>query len=54
MDPDACLQLIHEHLDSLRGGDEDAREEAIEALRNLADWLQKGGFAPQTTWVPAE
>jgi hypothetical protein len=54
MDPDACLALVHEHLDALRDGDEDARDEAIEALRNLADWLQKGGFAPRTFYVPAE
>lgn len=54
MDPDACLAIIHENLNALRSGDEDAREEAIEALRNLADWLQKGGFAPRTAYIPAE
>ena len=51
MDPDACLLLIHEHLESLRAGDEDAREEAVDALRNLADWLEKGGFAARTVYV---
>jgi len=54
MDPDACLALIHEHLDALRNGDDDAREEAIEALRNLADWLKKGGFPPKTIYVASK
>lgn len=54
MDPDACFTLIHERLDALRNGDEDAREEAIEALRDLADWLDKGGFPPQTVFVASE
>lgn len=54
MGPDACLALIHEHLQALRDGDEDAREDAVEALRNLASWLQKGGFPPKTTYVVSE
>ena len=54
MDPDACLVLIHEHLNALRNGDEDAREEAIEALRALAEWLEKGGFPPRTVFVNSD
>lgn len=54
MDPDACLLLIHERLRALRGGDEDARTEAVEALRSLTAWLEKGGFPPRVVFVPAE
>ena len=35
-------------------GDEDARDEAVEALRDLADWLEKGGFPPRTAFVASE
>jgi hypothetical protein len=40
MDPTACLDLILSDLV------ERNREEAIDGLRNLADWLERGGFFP--------
>lgn len=47
MDPNACLHLI---LDSLASSHEDSdREEVVEALRNLATWLEQYGFLPDVT-----
>lgn len=54
MDPDSCLTRIHDALESLRRGNKEAREEAIEALRALATWLERGGFPPQKAFVPAD
>jgi hypothetical protein len=55
MDPTQCLIDILGALDGCQGPDDaDSqeskarnREEAIEGLLNLAEWLQKGGFAPK-------
>jgi hypothetical protein len=60
MDPDACLELIHGSLAELREilGEPDAdsesveyaRDDVVESLRNLADWIVKGGFPPKGVW----
>lgn len=49
MDPDQCLREILELLEDLRGGDDNARDEAAEKLEALANWLRRGGFPPDTT-----
>jgi hypothetical protein len=48
IDPDACwltlcatLRALHEHPE-----DQEARDDAVQLLRNLAAWLDHGGFAP--------
>jgi len=41
MDPDACLQA------TLTALAEEEGTEAIEGLRNLAEWIAKGGFFPE-------
>jgi hypothetical protein len=52
VDPNACLDRILENLADLHtivtGGEIDLgeREESIHALRELADWLERGGFPP--------
>lgn len=51
MDPNACLARILESLEDLRDGNEDARDDAVEALRDLAEWLARGGFPPRATYV---
>jgi len=43
MDPTACLKRF---LDA--SADQD-RDEAMEALAELGDWLNMGGFLPQVT-----
>ena len=49
MDPTACwqsiLQLIREAQQT--APDDADRELLIDDLRNLADWLEKGGFYPK-------
>lgn len=40
MDPTACLER------ALRAMDEENRAEAVDALRELAHWLDRGGFYP--------
>lgn len=45
MDPDACLLRI---LEAFRAQD---RNEAIEAMEDLAEWLRRGGFMPRPGWV---
>ena len=42
MDPDKVLDRLFEAIESFDGG----REEAIEALYSLANWLEKDGFFP--------
>ena len=51
MDPDACLREALEAMCGLRDGDEDSREVAVERLRALALWLERGGFAPTREYV---
>jgi hypothetical protein len=50
MDPDKCLLDILELLDGCSGLDKEAmernREEAISRIRDLTEWLRKGGFPP--------
>lgn len=45
MDPTACLTEALEALDAI-GDDPGERQTAIERLRGLADWLERGGFPP--------
>lgn len=45
MDPTAALALILEGLEPCEDKDW-APGETVEALRNLADWLERGGFRP--------
>ena len=48
MDPNQCWQEILELLTSLqKKEDEGSRSELVEHLRNLADWIAKGGFVPR-------
>ena len=52
MDPDACMREIVLCLATLREVDDPAvRAELVEHLRNLAKWLERGGFPPQGTYV---
>ena len=53
MDPKATLQRI---LDLLVDGDhpEVVRDELEEALRDLADWVAKGGAIPELELIPAD
>lgn len=47
MDPNVLLNRINDGLYALNFGFDDAdREETVEDLRNLASWLEKGGYAP--------
>lgn len=48
MDPNATLRALLEALDACAKDSEtlDDRENAVDLARNLADWLEKGGFAP--------
>jgi hypothetical protein len=57
MDPQACLVEILQNFSP--AGTEKDREDTIEKLRALADWLEKGGFFPEAHiatptgyWVP--
>lgn len=48
MDPTATLDDILYVLFKLnQDNDPHFRETAVEQLRNLANWLEKGGFAPK-------
>lgn len=52
MDPDACMKEIVSCLAALREEDDLAvRAELVEHLRNLAKWLERGGFPPRGTYV---
>lgn len=52
MDPNATLRLILSTLLTLKADDNpSARAEAIEHLRHLADWLERGGFPPQVSYT---
>ena len=46
MDPDTALARA---LEIIRrdGPDVDDRDELVETLRNLADWIERGGFLPR-------
>jgi hypothetical protein len=48
MDPDALWQMILENLRILHEDpqDRDERENVISNLRDLIDWLRRGGFPP--------
>lgn len=55
MDPQACynevvdsIQDLHDCTNGILEGSDPkpCRSDAIKALRNLADWLAKGGFPP--------
>jgi hypothetical protein len=47
MDPNATYHEMISALASLTTtGSEDDRDDAIEHLRSLASWLDRGGFAP--------
>ena len=48
MDPDTCWEETLGLLSTLqKKEDEDSREDLVEHLRNLADWIAKGGFVPR-------
>ena len=49
MDPQATLNEIFQAFRDMRAGEnvDDSREWAVTSLRNLADWIEKGGFAPE-------
>lgn len=47
MDPQATWKAILELLAEGDIGLGDNRELLIDSLRNLADWLEKGGFFPR-------
>lgn len=49
MDPNETLRELFEFLEQLSWGNADARAEAVERLRALASWLERGGFPPDTT-----
>ncbi len=53
MDPDKCLtetmQLLFEG--STERLTEDDRSDLVEHLRNLADWLEKGGAPPSNVFL---
>jgi hypothetical protein len=51
LDPNQALRDIVDSLDDLARGNEDARTEAVERLRALACWLERGGFAPDTRLI---
>jgi hypothetical protein len=46
MDSNQTLREILEFLEQLSQGNEEARPDAVERLRSLAHWLERGGFAP--------
>lgn len=43
MDPQATLAKL---LDALHRGEDDDRDDALEALEDLAEWIKKNGFLP--------
>lgn len=56
MDPTQCLLDILNSIDGCASGTPPVRrvrnrKEAIDGLRNLSDWLIKGGFAPKLQGV---
>ena len=42
MDPNACVDRICDALE------DDDREEALEGLKDLSGWLNRGGFPPES------
>ena len=48
MDPNRALMEILSGLQELHDGEagEHERDEVVDVLRGLADWLEKGGFVP--------
>jgi hypothetical protein len=48
MDPDVCWQTLCATLRTLWDNPEEqeARADAIQLVRNMADWLEQGGFPP--------
>ena len=51
MDPDALMHEILDALTTLRAKENaEVRDAIIEHLRNLAEWLERGGFPPQGTY----
>ena len=51
MSPTATLMRALEAMLAMDGGNEDARAEAADALRELAEWLVRGGFRPDVAEV---
>tara|TARA_R100001086_G_scaffold192515_5_gene109753 strand:- start:4659 stop:4856 length:198 start_codon:yes stop_codon:yes gene_type:complete len=53
MDPTATLKLAVDALRELaeKPTSADTRDEAVQALRNLASWLEGGGFSPDVDKV---
>ena len=51
MDPDMTYQIIVRALADLSEDpkNEDARQEAVQSLRDLAHWLDHGGFPPEVS-----
>lgn len=47
MDPTTVWQNLLTDMKALQRGDEELREDVVEHLRNLAAWLDKGGFPPE-------
>lgn len=62
MDPNECYERMYDALRDLYDAAAtkgpvspeatEHREEAVAALRDLADWLAKGGFPPDPTQYP--
>lgn len=53
MDPAATLKKLLDALveaTTVANADEYAREEALEALDDLAGWLKRGGFMPKVNY----
>lgn len=51
MDPTASLTNTLDLLAGNQGDTEDTREEMAQGLRDLADWVEKGGFLPDMSEV---
>ena len=46
MDPETTWRMLVLDIIALARGDEERLDDAVEGLRNLADWLDMGGFPP--------
>lgn len=52
MDPDACLSKILDDLTDLHKSSAPlSRIHVVEGLRNLSDWIDQGGYAPNVLKV---
>ncbi len=53
MDPkEALKQILAALSEAERCNSADAKADAIDGLRALADWLESGGFPPRVTYEP--